>query len=99
MPEAASQYKPELAKNLSGTVTHAFEWLESELASNDSGGKFLVGTDLTAADIMMAFSVDIIFALKLGTERRNWPRTDKWLSGLKQKETHKRAAEKTGYTL
>lgn len=55
--------------------------------------------DLTAADIMMGFSIEIIFTMKLGTERQKWPMIESWLRGLTEREAYKRAVAKTGYAL
>jgi Glutathione S-transferase len=99
MPREGAHYTSMLEKAFSPNIHRAFEWLESELANGLSNGKFLVGTDLTAADIIMAFSIEVIFVLKLGTERGNWPHVEKWLDGMMQREAYKKAVQKTGYSL
>ncbi|OAL24640.1 hypothetical protein AYO22_05429 [Fonsecaea multimorphosa] len=55
--------------------------------------------DVSAADILMGFSVDFIFARKLGTEGADWPNVRRWLHGIKQREAYTRAVKKTGYSL
>lgn len=99
MPKEAAQYVPELEAKFAPNVCGALEWLEAELKSGPSQGQFLVGTDLTAADIMMGFSIEIIFTMKVGTERQKWPMTNKWLADMMEREAYKKAVEKTGYSL
>ena len=70
-------------------------WLESELV----GKQYLVGNAVTAADIIMGFSIESIFTMKLGTEGGDWPNARKWLEGLQKTEGYRKAAEKTGYSL
>ncbi|EXK77036.1 hypothetical protein FOQG_18245 [Fusarium oxysporum f. sp. raphani 54005] len=99
MPKEAAQYVPELEAKFAPNVCGALEWLEAELKSGPSQGQFLVGTDLTAADIMMGFSIEIIFTMKVGTERQKWPMTNQWLADMMEREAYKKAVEKTGYSL
>lgn len=88
-----------MEKALSPNVQNDLNWLEAELSSNESGGKYLVGNDLTAADVIMGFSIEFIFVRKLGTEGGNWPKIQKWLSGITDRDAYKKAVEKTGYSL
>lgn len=48
---------------------------------------------------MMEFSIDFIFARELATKGGSWPRVEKWLKGLHELESYKKAVEKTGHTL
>lgn len=71
-----------MEKGLSPNIQNDLNWLESEVA----GRQCLVGNDVTSADILMGFSIESIFARKLGTEGGDWPNVRKWLEGLQQRE-------------
>lgn len=98
MPQEAAQYVAGLEAAIAPIVRGAMQWLEMELESGPSQGQFIVGTDLTAADIMMGFSIETIFAMKLGTERQDWPLISKWLANMMGRKAYKTAAEKSGYS-
>jgi glutathione S-transferase len=87
----------EMEKGMAVKVQEDLDWLESELRKGN--GKFLVGEGLTAADTMVAFSVQFIFARKLGTMGKRWVRVERWLEGLEAREAYKRAVERSGYKL
>ncbi|KAK5321136.1 hypothetical protein LTR93_006378 [Exophiala xenobiotica] len=95
LPKAASEHLPEMEKGLSPNIHNDLDWLEGEV----QGRQFLVSNDVTAADIMMGFSIEFIFARKLGTVGGDWPNVRKWLEGLQQREAYRKAVEKTGYSL
>ncbi|KAF5258151.1 hypothetical protein FOXYS1_11292 [Fusarium oxysporum] len=99
MPKEAAQYISELEAKLAPNICGAMEWLEAELKTGPSQGQFLVGTELTAADIMMVFSIEVIFTMKAGTERQKWPWTSKWLANIMDRKAYKKAVERTGYSL
>ncbi|CZR46025.1 uncharacterized protein FPRO_11472 [Fusarium proliferatum ET1] len=99
MPKEAAQYVSGLEAAIVLRVNEAMQWLEAELESGPSKGQFIVGTDLTAADIMMGFSIECIFAMKLGTESQDWPLISKWLANIKERKAYRSAVEKTGYTM
>ena len=84
-----------MEKSLSPNVHNDLDWLESEVSDR----QYLVGSELTAADIIMGFSIEFIFARKLGTERGKWPNVAKWLEGLQESKGYRKAVEKTGYSL
>jgi glutathione S-transferase len=86
-----------MENNLSVNVANDFGWLESELSNGN--GQFLVGDSITAADIVMGFSIDFIFTRRLGTKAENWPMTKKYLDGLLQRDSYKKAVQKTGFSL
>ncbi len=88
-----------MEKGMSVNVQNDFNWLESEL--DRGSGKFLVGDEITAADVMMMFSVEFILARGLGTKGcdTKWPKTREWLQACKDTEAYRRAVEKTGYKL
>lgn len=99
MPEAGRtpEILGEIEKKLSTNVHKDFDWLESELEKGN--GKYLVGEGLTAADLMMGFSVQFIFTRNLGTQGGKWPRVEAWVAGLEKGEGYKKAVERTGYKL
>ena len=76
-----------MEKGLSPNIHNDLNWLESEV----EGRQCLVGNDVTAADILMGFSIEFIFARKLGTEGGDWPNVKKWLEGLQQREAYTKA--------
>lgn len=96
-------------------------WLEGELAAQTpslaqaghvgEGGLFLVGSHLTAADIMMGFSVKLILEVILKPTQtaqdiknqkseekeasKSYPYIEKWLANLQNREAWKRAYKRT----
>ncbi|KAK5078796.1 hypothetical protein LTS08_004056 [Lithohypha guttulata] len=100
IPEGAKEYLPEMEKNMSANVQNDLKWIESALKEQkERGNEFLVGKTLTAADIMMGFSIEFIFTRKLGTQGGNWPETEAWLARMLERSAYKKAVEKSGYTL
>ena len=99
LPEAHKSGLAGLEEGMSPNVRKDMDWLEAELKFSSSGGKYLVGDHITAADIMMHFSIQFIYARRLGIQGGSWPLVEKWLKGLEQTESYKRAVEKTGYSL
>lgn len=92
-PEAADK----LHVGLSAQVHRDFDWLEDELRRRD--GKFLLGDNVTVADIMMGFSVAFIIKMGLGTEQKTWPSINAWLDNIEATPTYQQAVRKTGYAL
>nr|POF00940.1 glutathione s-transferase 3 [Quercus suber] len=84
-------------KALSVNVQKDLDYLERELQK--SPGKFLFGDAVTAADCMMEFTVDFVFARELGTKGGSWPRVNEYLKDLHAVPTWKQAVEKTGHKL
>lgn len=87
----------ETERGMSVNVQKDFDWLESEL--QNSKGQFLLGENLTAADIMMHFSAHFILARGLGTKGKSWPKVTEWLTACEAREGYKTAVEKSGYEL
>ncbi|TID23767.1 putative glutathione S-transferase 3-like [Venturia nashicola] len=90
----------ELEKNLSVNVQKDLDWLDEELENSKSG--FLVGKTLTAADIMVHFSVQFIFARGLGVkgvDTKRWNNVAEWVDRCEKSDGYQRAFKKTGYTL
>lgn len=100
-PRDAAQQHPEilneLEEKLSVNVQKDFDWLEQELGQ--STGQFLVGNQVTAADIMVQFSIEFLLERGLGTKGKSWPKINAWNARCKATETFKAAAQKTGHTL
>ena len=86
-----------MEKGLAANVHNDLNWMESVLASD--GREWLVGKDVTAADVMMGFNTEFIFARNLGTEGGDWPYVRKWMERVKGREAYKKAVERTGYSL
>lgn len=82
-----------LSKNVINDLNH----LESELGK--SKGKFLLGDNLTVADIMMHFSARFMLVRELGTMGKTWPKIEEWLSACEATPSYKAAVEKTGHQL
>jgi glutathione S-transferase len=97
IPKDSSDILSQAERGLSVNVQSDLDWLETELSL--SSGRFLCGDKVTAADMMMQFSVDVIMVTKLGTQGRTWPGIENWLEACKESESYKRAVEKTGYEL
>lgn len=72
--------------------TH-YQFLESQLETSPDGGRFLCGKDLTAADMLM------VFPLQLGQQRsgmtkEQFPRVYEYVAHLQEQDGYKRAAKK-----
>lgn len=93
---AAPSAAETLQQKLSGQVHRDFDWLEGELKAGK--GKFLVGTEVTAADTMMEFSVAFILKNGLGTGGKSWPAVETWLKDVQGLDSYQRAVKKTGHT-
>lgn len=90
-----------MEEGLAVNVHNDFDWLESELRAQKGKG-WLVSDGLTAADIVMQFSVQFIMERKLGVGGRSegkWPEVEAWLKRTEGTEAYRRAVERTGYTL
>lgn len=90
---AAEKIEPRLARN----VAKDLDWLEDELKRGN--GRFLVGDHVTAAETMVAFSIQFIFSLKLAPTDRRWEGIEAWLRNLEAGEAYQRAVTKTGHHL
>lgn len=87
----------EMEGKMAGNMRNDLDWLEAELGH--STGRFLVGDQVTAADVMMQFSVQFVFERELGTKGGDWPRLREWLARCEGCEGYKRAVERSGFTL
>lgn len=87
----------ELAPSLAGNVVKDLDWLEAELKKGN--GMYLVGNHVTAADTMVAFSIQFIFRTKLEPQDRKWEGIEAWLKNVEAGEVYQRAVAKTGHHL
>ncbi|KAL9067066.1 MAG: hypothetical protein Q9161_007156 [Pseudevernia consocians] len=86
-----------LAPDLAGNVAKDLDWLEAELRKGN--GRYLVGDHVTAADTMVAFSIQFIFWVRLAPEDRKWEGIEAWLRNVEAGEAYQRAVAKTGHHL
>lgn len=105
-PEASKASLPEVDDTLLKFVRSDLDWIEGHL--REQGAKFLVGDKVSAADIMMQFSIEFLYVLNLGLTPEEagkkggdgrWPETKRWLERCMNEESFKRAVSKSGYTL
>ena len=54
---------------------------------------------VSAADIMMGFSIQFILAFGLVPEGRTWEHVNAWVGRIEKNKVYKRAVAKTGYKL
>jgi glutathione S-transferase len=86
-----------LAPGIEKIVANDLDWLEAELKKGN--GRYLVGDHVTAADTMVAFSVQFIFRMRLGPQDRKWEGIDAWLRNVENGQAYRRAVAKTGHQL
>lgn len=84
-------------EKLSGNVHKDMDYLASELSK--SNGKFLLGDQVTAADTMMEFTVDFVFARELGTKGKQWEKIEQYKKDCQATQTWQKAQKKTGHKL
>jgi glutathione S-transferase len=99
----------EMNAAMSPNMANALNWLDSELSKShaaDGGkGKFLVAGRLTAADIAMLFSLQLIYDRKLGLEglegegKGKWKEVEKWMAYCQEEESWRRCVDKTGFKM
>lgn len=74
---------------LSQTLKTHFDFLESQIKSSPGGGKYLCGTELTAADILMSFPLIVAKDSKINHEE--CPKLIEYITMLEQNEVHQRS--------
>lgn len=84
-------------ESMSKNVIKDMDFLEESL--KNSGGKWLMGNQLSAADFMMHFSATFIIARELGVKGRKYPEIDRWLKDCEATESYRNAVQKTGHKL
>lgn len=71
----------ETEERMGVNVNNDLAWLEAELGSSTGG--FLVGNEVTAADVMMHFSVEFTVERELGVKKgeftQRYPKVEAWL--------------------
>jgi glutathione S-transferase len=72
--------------------TH-YQFLESQLATSPDNGQFLCGKDLTGADFLMEFPLEVGETYS-GMTKEQYPRVYEYLERLKDREGFKKAAKK-----
>jgi glutathione S-transferase len=82
---------------LTPNITNDIDWLEAEL--KESKGRFLLGDEVTAADVMMHFSLSFMMTMELGTGGRKWEGVERWVRDCEESEGFKRAVRKTGHKM
>ena len=92
---ARSSATPEAHTKLVGAIQHDLDWLENELSRSST--KYLVGDEVTLADAMMIFPLQVIFANKIGTEGKSWPKVQQWLKNAESGEGYQRTVKRTGH--
>lgn len=100
LPEGLSdEQKDAMEKGMSVNVQNDLQWLDDELSKENTG--WLVGKHCTAADIMVHFSVQFIFARQLGVRGCDdkWKAVRAWQERCENESAYKKAVERTNYTL
>jgi glutathione S-transferase len=82
-----------MERGMSVNVQKELDRLEDELSK--SQGDFLCRKRVTAADMMVHFSVDFIMRTKLGTQGKEWPEIKRWLEKCTEPEGYRKAVQKT----
>lgn len=86
-----------LAPGLAGKVAKDLDWLETELKQGN--GRYLVGDHVTAADTMVAFSIQFILSLGLAPKNKKWEHIEAWLGNIESESAYQRAVARTGHKL
>ncbi|ETS87244.1 hypothetical protein PFICI_01072 [Pestalotiopsis fici W106-1] len=107
IPEnAKSAALPEMEKKLAVNVHKDLDWVEEHVRKQ--GTKFLMGDAVSVADIMMQFSIELIYVSKLGVSAEEvgetggdgrWPLTKQWLGRCMSTPSFTKAVKKSGYSL
>lgn len=84
-------------EGMSGNIRKDMDFLEAAL--KQSKGRFLLGDEVTAADIMMHFSATFVIARELGVKKGQLPTVEKWLQECEATESYKKAVQTTGHKL
>jgi glutathione S-transferase len=72
--------------------TH-YKFLESQLETSPDSGQFLCGKDLTAADILLGFPLEVGES-RSGMSKDQFPRVYEYVARLHEQDGYKRAVKK-----
>ena len=91
MPDEGKDALPELEQRLGNNVRLDLQYIEDSLAKKGSG--YLVGNDLTLADIQLSFSVLFVLVRGLGAKwaEADLPHSKKWIKMLLAREACQKA--------
>lgn len=96
----------QMNKAMSVNLHNALNLLDNHLAEvHGSGGKFLVGNRLSAAEMAMLFSIQLIYNRELSLQglenggKGRWKEIEKWHEYCEQEKSWKQATEKVGWRL
>lgn len=80
-----------ITEKASVNVQKDLDEIESALEMN--GGPFVCGSEITAADIALAFSCEYVLTKQVGTQGHptNWPKIHNWLHTLEQRPAYLKA--------
>ncbi|KAK3678402.1 hypothetical protein LTR78_001699 [Recurvomyces mirabilis] len=95
-----SQKDGDVAKTEAGIAVNVqkdLAFFQAEIGK--SKGKFLFGENLTAADIMIEFSLDFILARELGVKAQDWPKVKEYIQACQSTASWQKAQKKTGHKL
>jgi glutathione S-transferase len=72
--------------------TH-FDFLEGQLASSPDGGPFVCGKEVTGADFLLAFPLEMVLSMSVA-EAANYPKMAAYVQACQKREAYQRAVSK-----
>jgi glutathione S-transferase len=70
-----------------------YRFMEDQLSTSPDGGQYLCGKDVTAADILMSFPVEV-GNHRSGVKKEDYPKCFEYVEKLHEREAYKRAVDK-----
>ncbi len=89
-------------EKIAPNMHNSLNWVDNTIkGQQERGSKYLVGHSITAADIAMLFSVQLIYNHRLGLEAmdKRWEYLEKWQADMESTESWRKTLEKTGYRI